>query len=251
VDFVAGAKNTLRQWELHLGRPIEPTPKSNCVIANKDQWATTSVIAVPDLGLDLQTPFSEVVFQRRTIRSMMSLELEDVLGLIRLVMKPMQIGKGGNFGRTRKVTVSAGALHPIEALVVSGLSVVEPIIYNDAFDAFCTVSFCGMEDASTEIAAINSLIPGASGHLILFVANKRHVDQAYNDVASLLWRDAGAVLQTFALVASSFGYGFVPLGVSGSAVLSGLEAPHSDYIAVGTALIGRVQSHSDYQQLEV
>lgn len=167
------------------------------------------------------------------------MELVNALALIRLAMQPSQIGEYGNRGRLRKVSVSAGALHPVEVLVLAGPSVSEPILYCDADDVFCTVPLIAPDAALVELEALTNLVPQANGHCLLFIANKRHVDQAYEGAASLLWRDAGAVLQTLSLLAAASGNVFVPLGITGSKILKTISTPHAEYIAVGTALIGK------------
>lgn len=55
---------------------------------------------------------------------------------------------------------------------------------------------------------------------------------AYADSETLVWRDAGAMLQTLALVAELFGLGFCPLGILGSEVVSALPSGGSFLLPV-------------------
>ena len=168
-----------------------------------------------------------------------------MLSLIQFAMNSRQVGEGDNLGHLRKISLSAGAMHPVEVLVVAGPGVSEPILYCDSHNAFGTVKFRSPDLAKIELQALADIVPQADGHFLLFVANQRHVSQAYKQPRSLLWRDAGALLQTFSLLATALDCAFVPLGSTGSAVLDALITPHEDYVAVGTGIIGKVPAHID------
>jgi hypothetical protein len=150
-----------------------------------------------------------------------------------------EVGFDENDGRLRKTTISAGAMHPIEALIVAGPEVLEPLLYIDQANSFGAVGIRSMRGFIKATAQLRTFLPDSQGHHLLFVANRSHAAQGYENSISLFWRDAGACLQTFSLVSSATDYAFVPLGQLGEAILAELEAPHSDYVAVGTALIGK------------
>lgn len=228
-----------------MGTPIEPVPKVVEAVRTKERWAVTSTINVPALELDQSLCFADVLLSRRTRRVCEPMKLRDALSLIQFVMYSRQIGEGDNLGRLRKISLSAGALHPVEVLVVAGPEVCEPILYCDTHNAFGTVQFHSPVVANTALQSLSEIVPQAVGHCLLFVANQRHVAQAYEQPRSLLWRDAGALLQTFSLLATALDCAFVPLGSTGSAILDALIAPHEDYLAVGTGIIGKVPSHID------
>ncbi len=183
--------------------------------------------------------FFDVLLNRRTIRSCAPAKLEEILSLVRFVMLTRHFGEGKNLGRMRKVAISAGALHPVEVMVVAGPELTEPIVYLDSHDAFGTMTFRSQRQAQANVHKVMEMVPEAHGHTLLFVANQRHIAQAYENPESLIWRDAGAVMQTFAFVASARGLSFVPLGITGRSVLQNLPAPHADYVAAGMAIIGR------------
>lgn len=221
-----------------MGIPIEPSPRESEAIHPKDEWPVTSIIDVAPAQLDSSAKFSDVILGRRTNRECVPMDLRDMLAFVQMAMRPHQAGTGQNSGRLRKFSVSAGALHPIEVLVVSGPNVSEPIIYLDARNSFGTVPVRSAGLFESELDDLSKILP-RSGHHLLFIANQRHVSQAYERPVSLLWRDAGAVLQTFSLLAAASDCSFIPLGVTGTAILDALGAPHADYLAVGTALIGK------------
>ncbi|WP_123863478.1 hypothetical protein [Burkholderia plantarii] len=81
------------------------------------------------------------------------------------------------------------------------------------------------------------VLPGSNGALLTFVADMARPASAYAHCETLVWRDAGAMLQTLALVATLFGLSFCPLGLLGSEVVSALPLSEQ-LLAVGAAAIG-------------
>lgn len=232
-----------------MGTIIEPVPKAAESVRTKDRWTVTSTIDVPPLELDQTLRFVNVLLSRRTRRACEPMDLHDVLSLIQFAVNSRQIGEGDNLGRLRKIPISAGAMHPVEVLVVAGPGVSEPILYCDSYNTFGTVQFHSPELAKIELQALAEIVPQAAGHFLLFVANLRHIAQAYEQPRSLLWRDAGALLQTLSLIATALDCAFVPFGSTGSSLLDALIAPHEDYVAVGTGIIGKVPAHIDASSL--
>lgn len=219
---------------------IEPSPKLVSSVERKDRWPVSSLFSASSLRLDDRLIFSEEITRRRTVRVCEPLDLDAVLSLLQFALKVRENGEGENMGRLRKLSISAGAMHPLEALVVSGPEVVDPIIYNDLDDVFGTVQYTEPEFAAMEVAKLFAIAPRANGHLLLLVANLRHIAQAYKEYQSLVWRDAGALLQTLSLLATAKNHAFVPLGPSGNALLGALAKPHANYVAVGTGIIGKI-----------
>jgi hypothetical protein len=182
--------------------------------------------------------FRDVALSRRTMRVAGPMALSDLMTLVRFVAARREIGIAENSGRSRKITVSAGALHPIDVLIVAGPGVSEPIVYSDADDLFGSVPLINDHDFSSEIEKLENMLPHAKGHLLLFTGDLDMVDRAYENPASLLWRDAGAVLQSLAFAATALDLAFVPLGSLGTGVLRNLRCPSAAFLAVATAFIG-------------
>jgi len=68
----------------------------------------------------------------------------------------------------------------------------------------------------------------------------------YAEPISLLWRDAGAYLQTTALAATAYRLAFCPLGILGNEVVAALDLNHTLVRAVGSAIIGRPKRDQSY-----
>ncbi|RKP46980.1 hypothetical protein D7S89_16685 [Trinickia fusca] len=87
------------------------------------------------------------------------------------------------------------------------------------------------------ISKCQRILPSASGAFLTLVADMARPMSAYAHGETLVWRDAGATLQTLALVAELFGLGFCPLGLLGNEVVSALPSAEQ-LLAVGAAAIG-------------
>lgn len=160
------------------------------------------------------------------------------MAFVQYMFAPQAEGTGALAGRSKKLFVSAGALHPISPIIVSGPGVTEPILFDDPNGGFLALPVGSTTSFDASVSEAQSVLPSAGGHLILFVGDLGQVSSHYSKPESLLWRDAGAVLQACALAASAFDYAFCPIGMLGGSMLLSLKPPDDQIIAVGMAMIG-------------
>ena len=90
---------------------------------------------------------------------------------------------------------------------------------------------CGLIGSSRDI------LPDGDGVLLILVGDVAKVAAAYERPQSLLWRDAGALLQTLNLTATAYDQAFCALGVLGEEALRAIEAPPQS-CALGVAMLG-------------
>jgi len=176
---------------------------------------------------------------RRTRRVISEVTIREAQAFVAYVFAPRLMGKGHLTGLTRKTMVSAGALHPIDVLIVDGPDVAEPILFSDRHKKFLTVPILDESGFKAAIEDAASTLPNANGHLILFAGDTRRVSKVYKSPQTLLWRDGGAATQACSMAAFATDYGFCPMGSSGAAILSAIGPPHRDFIALGLGLFGR------------
>jgi len=218
----------------------EPEPKSNVeVIGEKADWQATSVLKDVRLDFSSERSFDDIFENRRTRRIISEVSLRETRAFVAHVFAPRQMGRGRLTGLTRKTMISAGALHPIDVLIVAGPDVIEPILFSDRHKKFLTVPILDQTGFRSAISEAADILPNASGHLILFAGDKRRVSKAYKSPQTLLWRDGGAAAQACSMAAFATDYGFCPMGYSGAAILSAIGPPHRDFIALGLGLFGR------------
>jgi len=89
------------------------------------------------------------------------------------------------------------------------------------------------------------LLPSADASALIFIADLPRIQALYQNPSSLIWRDAGALLQTVGLAAVAYRLGFCPLGMLGTEIVEALALPRERAQPVGSALIGRPPSAGD------
>ena len=208
----------------------------------KAWWAATGVLEQSFIERCAKKSFDEVLELRRSPSMIEEVRLECTLAFLKQVFRTREVGQDQNSGLARKSSISAGALHPIDVLVVAGPEVQEPILFSDRSDKFLTLSVKCPQTLSDAVADCRAIFPSARGHLILFTGDKRRVAEKYRPAESLLWRDAGAALQTYAMAAFAYGFAFCPLGDTGGAILDQLDPPHEEFVALATGVFGQVRT---------
>ena len=230
----------MRRWGQHLGSPIEPSPKTNLsCIGEKSDWAATSVLKDILPRLRCSKLFDKVFEDRRTRRVFNPVDLRETRAFIQHVFAPRQIGRGRLSGLLRKTTISAGALHPLDVVIIDGKEIDGPLLFSDKTKRFLTLPVLDQSGFDEAIGYARCIVPLAKGHMLLFVGDKRRVFTAYEAPESLLWRDGGAAIQTCSIAACAYDYAFCPLGYTGAAALSALGPPHEEFVALGLAMFGR------------
>ena len=226
-----------KRWRLNLVPPTEPRPKEGSIL-NKPAWEATSVFDDARTILTSSKSFDNVLDNRRTTRAFRPAGLPRIFDFIQRVFEPHHSGSGKLSGRKRKVAISAGALHPIDVIVVSGTGVREPILYCDQSQRFMTLPLVNQIEFAAAVGEAENIVPSAIGHMLLFVGDLRRVSSAYEAPESLLWRDGGAALQTCSMAAEAYEFACCPLGLTGQAIVKAVITPHRDMIAIGLVVIG-------------
>jgi hypothetical protein len=135
-----------------------------------------------------------------------------------------------------KSVVSAGALHPTKCVIIGQRH--SPIAYNDTCDEFLSVRVRDIASIDAFLAICHSVLPEADGDWLALIVDIRDLSTVYSNCASLLWRDAGAIIQAMALVAESHNMAFCPLGILGQEIVSALLPNTHYYVPVGVAALG-------------
>ena len=209
-----------------------PTPKA--------RWAATGVMERAGAEWRAHKSFDEVMELRRSPSVIADVSLDCTLGFLEHVFRAREGGQGENLGLARKPPISAGALHPIEVLVVAGPQVQEPILLSERNNKWLTLPVKCPDTLANAVADCREILPTARGHLLLFAGDRRRVADKYWPAESLLWRDAGAALQACAMAACAYEFAFCPLGDTGRAILEQLYPPHDEFVAAGLGVFGQV-----------
>lgn len=218
----------------------EPKPRSNVTkIEQKRDWQATSILKDVRLNLKSELGFDETFEKRRTSPVISGVSLRETRAFIKKVFSPRHLGNGPLKGRVRKTMISAGALHPIEVIIVAGPEVYDPILFSDKHEKFLTIPVLDSVGFKSAVEDAESIQPLAVGHLLLFVGDIERVENSYQNPASLLWRDSGAAAQACSLAAFAYEYGYCPLGINGDDILASIDPPRSSFMALGMGVFGR------------
>lgn len=171
---------------------------------------------LPDVG------FSEALGARRSAISgrVSQRQLGDLLFH---VMRERCRGPG-RFGVpwVGRASPSAGGLHVLSILCI-------PVEENDPVGVYDPSSHALelVEDSAplrnANSASVNSLCSAVGGTTLQFIADIEFLESCYENSASLLWRDSGALAMTICMVATSLGMTSVVLGRVGSTLLDGVN----------------------------
>lgn len=182
--------------------------------------------------------FSEVLATRRTVRELDALGWEALGQWLHAAQRVQQTQEAElGFALTRRPSPSAGAIHPIHLVIA------EPGADRWArYDAFSheLVHFESNVSPAEVHEAMHPLVEARSATLVLLVAEIGKTAAKYEDYASLVWRDAGALLATLGLSAHAQGLGFCALGATGSPWAERLLEQRG-LAGVGAAFVGRLR----------
>lgn len=224
----------------HRGR--EPRPRA--VDLPYREWAYP---AGPVEYLDIPAtepttpPFFQVVRSRRSRAPSAPLG-EHPLGILLWYTGKAWETRTSSEGRWEHRGVpSAGGRHPIDILVAGRAQAPEALFRYDPMGHSLVLLL------DTNSADLNALLSEAAaagrtrgGTILLFAAQVGRTQARYQNPESLIWRDAGALSASIALVAEAIGAACTPLGITGEPYISRLLASGSDVTGVGGCVVGAI-----------
>ncbi|TRB25565.1 nitroreductase family protein [Rhizobium rhizogenes] len=215
---------------------IDPSPTGISPPSSTPEWLSPQALDLPRLTAPSRD-FLDLLRSRRSTRALELAPLPEAAAVVREVLEADFHGSGSHGGRKRKRVISAGALHPVKCVVIDpdGLA----IAYDDDTDQFLAIKPRNPDLLAAAMTKCAAVLPSAHGHIIGLLADVRAPSTVYTNPDSLLWRDAGAVLQTLALVSEAFDLGFCPLGILGQEFADALLPVDHKFLGVGVAAIGR------------
>lgn len=220
----------------------DPRPKSQPENAVPIRWPVRRILRCPPLVPPPPAPFSDVIENRRSSRTMSLAPLREVVNLVAYGTRPRFRLANDELERTLRPSPSAGALHAIETVIVDWRTRSRLIRYAPLRHELELLSVGEDQRVRDFIDVIRVLLPLARGTAVVFLADLSRMASIYEDAESLFWRDAGALLQTLFLSATVFRLACCPLGIRGFEIADALSL-REQTIATGVCLIGRPTSH--------
>lgn len=201
-------------------------------------WPVSERLRVPELFAQSGCSFSEVLEGRRSERILRPVSLDCVVNALALGLHPRFWKEGDSFGRTRGPAISAGALHPISALIIPTREDPRLFRYN-APEHVLELLHANRGLVQGWCRKAREVLPDADGSFILLMADGEISEAVYHDAVSLVWRDAGAILQLMAMICRASSLGFCSLGLLGGEIAQALDSGDR-LLAVGSAAIGEL-----------
>lgn len=199
-------------------------------------WPVFRTRRCNDVVLPVPDSFAAILEARLSQRAMTRAPLREVVNAVAFATRPRAVMGAETLGRSRRPSPSAGALHPIDVVLMHGAS--RAFRYAPFTHQLETLRVAEREHLHAFVNDCRQILPEASGTAIVLVGDLDRIAAVYEQPVSLLWRDAGVLLQTLALVATAYRLAFCPLGILGTAVAHALGLP-ARASGLGVALIGR------------
>ncbi|PZQ78231.1 MAG: hypothetical protein DI563_00795 [Variovorax paradoxus] len=186
-------------------------------------------------NLSCASEIDQFLRTRRTQRQMGAISHADLSAWLDLSCRAELIeGSIYGFDVSLRPAPSAGAIHPIHLIFAApGASTWQR--YDGVDHALVDVP-SGL-DARAVHRAMQEVLPVQEATLILFAAEAGKTAAKYEHPASLIWRDAGALLAVMSFASHALALGFCPLGVTGEPWVGRL-LEQKGLVGVGAAFVG-------------
>lgn len=215
----------------------QPAPRSTVRPHHPIKWPDGQKQLLSRSPPDCDPGAASLLRSRRTARQFSGVSPAELSCWFDLSCRVQQRQASGlGFDLTLRPAPSAGAIHPINVILAW------PQESNwrryDPFD-HALLYFESKADARDAHASMQQVLTAPGATLILLAAEVGRTEAKYEHPASLVWRDAGALLATMALAAQALSLAFCPLGVTGEPWTGQLLEEHG-LVGVGAAFVGRL-----------
>lgn len=216
----------------------EPKPRLAAQPYMPFVWPTVSSRHLPHPSLLPDASFASLTAARRSRRTFGTLTIEQISQWLWLAMR-VQLQSDGHDSQglvlTRRPSPSAGAIHPIEVLMLldKGQDWQRYAPLDHALQAVANSNELLLQ-ACSDAAEI---LPNGGGATILLVAEPGKTLAKYENGASLVWRDAGVLMGYLSMAAQALGLNMCLLGCMGGAAVESLDE-QGRLVGVGMAVLG-------------
>lgn len=213
---------------------VEPTPRLG--------GPTPVRIGTPERGVSLprtirepDTPFLEVLRSRRSSLGgdVCAEDLSSLLWHATVLRERRMDGRFGIPWESRPAP-SAGGLHAIRIVVLPLDNAFAPGEYLPDIHALAPISAAALD---VNRASVAQLLGCSTGTTLQLACDENLIRACYDNAWSLMWREAGALVATLGLVATSLGLTSVILGRTGGDVLSAANVDPR-LVGVGAVHVG-------------
>jgi hypothetical protein len=185
--------------------------------------------------------FVKLLETRRSERAMKSAPLREIVNAVAFAMRPRFVREDDPHSRTLRPTISAGALHAVELMIVDWRGSERVLRYEPLTHHLEPLRIARQASLREFTETCGAILPEGPRTVLALIADELRIDALYERPVSLLWRDAGALLQTIAIVSAAYRLAFCPLGTLGGLIVDAVGLDRETALPVGCAAIGHLQ----------
>jgi SagB-type dehydrogenase family enzyme len=221
---------------MEITRLSEPVPISNGVPLSRRSIDLSGVLLLPRVSGQRLPSIDEVLEGRRSRREFGLLSIASLSDLLWLTLRSIE-APNDICAREHRPLPSFGGLHVIHCLFINvpGMDG-QAGVYEPRRHALGILTATG-ETVKAVVDSFSTVLPIGNGVLVVFAADVERARSSYQNVESLIWRDAGVLIGGLALVAEAMGLSFCALGRIGQTEVDQL-LPGQKWMAAGAALLG-------------
>lgn len=184
--------------------------------------------------------FDTVLEKRKSSRGFSHITLQNISDLLWHVAKVKTIFQQDNgYILTHRGTASAGARHPIDIIISSSqLLSNNDFYYYNPFEHSLNKLAISHSDKAAFFEHIEEIIDTTNATIIWFVAHKKRTSAKYSYSDSLIYRDAGALIQAIQMVCAAMDINSCPVGSLGNPFISNFFNNQMGISGAGGLLIG-------------
>lgn len=201
-----------------------PRPKPNEQIPDSFSYPIVETLKLPTPVHFPRNDIWEILRNRKSSRTLNSLSMEEIGMVLWASSKVMQLVVQENtYVLTHRPSASAGARHPIDIILSS------PILNGNKSFYYYNPFAHTLNRLSLDINVlkkfqqhVNSILDVSNATVFWFMAHPSRTEAKYDNSASLIWRDAGALINCVQLACSASNINSCPIGSLGEPYISEL-----------------------------
>lgn len=188
----------------------------------------------------IATRFDEISKIRKSSRIFRPITMEKLGSILwySAKVKSTFLQKNG-YILTHRGTPSAGARHPIDIIILNSNFLLENnFYYYNPFEHSLNQVVSSSDDIKLFIDHINQVVEINNATIIWFVAHVNRTATKYENAQSLIWRDAGALINNIQMTCTAIGINSCPIGSLGEPFISSFFNNTEGVFGAGGLLIG-------------
>lgn len=217
-----------------------PTPKAKEEQPPIFNYPIIDTIKLP-FPTQLKTAdFFDVLANRKSKRTFSRLEIDDISNILYFSAKTKNIAiKDNGYIVSHRPSPSAGAIHPIDILILtSRIDRVKSFYYYNAFQH--SINKLKLSESLTGefIKHLNSVVEIGEGTLFWFIAHESRTAAKYENSMSLIWRDAGALIQCIQMVCTALDLNSCGVGTLAEPFVTNMFLEYGCISSCGGIIVG-------------